>query len=179
MGVRLPPPAFFVRIVLGVCRIASDPAKVVDQVRFLAGTLFILDCRLRIVDFKFEIHNPQMIRRWSRTARRLPAKQLQVGSTPTGVSSPNTKSEYRNPKQIQITASKTNKEQTKWRPLRLGFGSDSYLDLGFVSDFDIRISDFQITSNCAGCDSVSVNHQPRMVGVSFIRPIIKFIKRSL
>ena len=30
--------------------------------------------------------NPHLSRRWSQTARRLPAKQLQVGSTPTGAS---------------------------------------------------------------------------------------------
>ena len=31
--------------VLGVCRIARDPAKVEDQVRFLAWTLIELDAR--------------------------------------------------------------------------------------------------------------------------------------
>lgn len=34
---------------------------------------------------KFAIRNPQFSRRWSQTVRRLPAKQSQVGSTPTGV----------------------------------------------------------------------------------------------
>ena len=44
---------------------ARDSAMVEDQVRFLVRTL---------------------TRRWSQTVRRLPAKQLSVGSTPTGVS---------------------------------------------------------------------------------------------
>src|SRR5580698_3033624 len=49
----------------GCAGFARDPAKVEDQVRFLARTL--------------------NERRRSQTARRLPAKQLQVGSTPTDV----------------------------------------------------------------------------------------------
>lgn len=53
---------------LGCAGLARNPAKVEDQVQFLAGAL------------------RKISRRWSQTVRRLPAKQHEVGSTPTGVS---------------------------------------------------------------------------------------------
>jgi hypothetical protein len=50
------------------------------------------------------------------------------------VANPNSKSEYRNPKQIRITKEENPKREI---PLVLDLGDS---DFGIVSDFDIRIS---------------------------------------